>query len=348
MSRLAYIVRRLLLAIPTFLGITLVCFALTRVLPGGPVEMRLARLRGLGSGEGGSTAGQVASVTEEQRKELVRQFGFDKPFLVQYGRWLFRDAMGLRMASYDYPDRTAGELIVSRFPVSLAFGVTGFLLAYAVCIPLGMAKALRHGSRFDAASSVIVFIGYALPAFAFGMLLKMCFCGTVEGLFSWFPLGGFESPDLADAGFWRRAADHAWHMALPVACYVAGSFAMLTLMMKNSLLEQISADYVRTALAKGATPARALWGHAFRNSLIPIATGFGSIFSLLFAGSVIIERIFEIPGMGRLSLDAVAGRDYAVFMAILALTSTLQLLGNLLSDCCYMLIDPRITFSSGR
>ena len=145
MSRLAYIIRRLLLAVPTFLGITLVCFALTRVLPGGPVEMRLARLRGLGSGEGGSSAGQVAAITEEQRKELVRQFGFDKPFLVQYGKWLFHDAMGLRMASYDYPDRTAGELIVSRFPVSLAFGITGFLLAYAVCIPLGMEKALRHG-----------------------------------------------------------------------------------------------------------------------------------------------------------------------------------------------------------
>lgn len=348
MSRFAYLIRRLLLAIPTFLGITIVCFALTRILPGGPVEMRLARLRGLGGGEGGSNAAQVAAVTEEQKKELISQFGFDKPFLVQYGKWLFKDAMGLKMPSYDYPDKTAGELIASRFPVSLTFGITGFILAYIVCIPLGMAKALRHGSGFDALTSVIVFIGYALPAFAFGMLLKMCLCGTVEGLFKLFPLGGFESPDLVNAGFWQMFADRAWHMVLPVACYVIGSFAMLTLMMKNSLLDQISSDYVRTALAKGATSSRALWGHAFRNSLIPIATGFGSIFSLLFAGSVIIERIFEIPGMGRLSLDAVAGRDYAVFMAILALTSTLQLLGNLLSDCCYMLIDPRITFSSGR
>ena len=348
MSRLAYLVRRLLLAVPTFIGITLVCFALTRVLPGGPVEMRLARMRGLGGDGGGANSAQVASVTDEQRRELMRQFGFDQPFLVQYGKWLFKDAMGLKMPSYDYPDRTAGELIASRFPISLTFGVTGFILAYLVCIPLGMAKALRHGSRFDAATSVIVFIGYALPAFAFGMLLKLCFCGTVDGLWRIFPLGGFESPDLAGAGFWQVFADRAWHMVLPVACYVVGSFAMLTLMMKNSLLEQISSDYVRTALAKGASSSRALWGHAFRNSLIPIATGFGSIFSLLFAGSVIIERIFEIPGMGRMSLDAVAGRDYAVFMAILALTSTLQLLGNLLSDCCYMLIDPRITFSGER
>jgi microcin C transport system permease protein len=344
MNRLGYLLRRLLLIVPTFLGITLVCFGLTRVLPGGPVEIRLARLRGLGGGQGGATADRVAAVTEEQRRELNRQFGFDQPFLRQYRRWLLRDAMGLRMASYDYPDRTAGELIASRFPVSLWFGVSGFVLAYLVCIPLGMIKALRHGSRFDALSSLVVFAGYALPSFALGMLLKMLFCGTVEGLWDLFPLGGFESPGAASLPFWPRLADRAWHMALPVACYVAGNFAMLTLLMKNSLLEQIAADYVRTALAKGASPRRALWGHAFRNALIPIATGFGGMLSLLFAGSVIIERVFEIPGMGRLSLDAVAGRDYAVFMAILAVTSLLQLLGNLLSDCCYVLIDPRIHF----
>ncbi|MBR0057056.1 MAG: ABC transporter permease subunit [Kiritimatiellae bacterium] len=342
MGRLSYLLRRLALAVPTFLGITLVCFALTRVLPGGPVEMRLARLRGIGGAEG--AAGRIASVTERQREELNRQFGFDRPFLVQYGRWLFHDAMGLRMASYDYPERTAGALIASRIPVSLWFGITGFVLSYLVCIPLGMAKAIRAGSRFDAATSFVVFAGYALPVFALGTLLKLLLCGTVDGLPAWFPLGGLESPSAAGMSGGAAFADRLRHMALPVACYVVGSFAVLTLMMKNSLLEQISSDYVRTAIAKGATPRRALWGHAFRNSLIPIATGFGSIFSLLFAGSVIIERIFEIPGMGRLSLDALAGRDYAVFMAILALTSVLQLLGNLLSDCCYMLIDPRIHF----
>ncbi len=345
MDRLSYLIRRLLLTIPTFIGITLVCFALTRLLPGGPVEMRLARLRGLGSGETGSSgAGRLAAISEDQRQALNSQFGFDRPFLVQYGRWLWHDCLGLRMASYDYPDRTAGELIASRFPISLWFGISGFLLAYLVCIPLGMAKALRHGSRFDAVSSIIVFIGYALPSYALGMLLKMAFCGTVDGLWSIFPLGGFASPGAAELGFWAQMRDRAWHLALPVTCYVAGSFAMLTLLMKNSLLEQIAADYMRTAFAKGCTPQRALWGHAFRNALIPIATGFGGILTLLFAGSVIIERIFEIPGMGRLSLEAVAGRDYAVFMAILAVTSSLQLLGNLLSDCCYMLIDPRIHF----
>lgn len=345
MQRLSYLIRRLLLTIPTFIGITIVCFGLTRLLPGGPVEMRLARLRGLDSGQGGAAApARVAAVTEEQRRELTRQFGFDQPFLRQYVIWLFRDHMGLRMASYDYPDRTTGDLIASRFPVSLWFGITGFFLSYLVCIPLGMAKAMRHGTRFDVVTSVIVFIGYALPAFSLGMILKMLFCGTVESLWDIFPLGGISSPGADNFSFWPRSFDRAWHMALPVACYVAGSFAMLTLMMKNSLLEQISADYVRTVLAKGASTRRALWGHAFRNALIPIATGFGGALSLLFAGSVIIERVFEIPGMGRLSLDAVAGRDYAVFMAILAVTSSLQLLGNLVSDFCYMLIDPRIHF----
>lgn len=340
MPRLAYLLKRLLLAVPTFLGITLVCFALTRVLPGGPVEMRLARLKGIGGAEGAS--GRASIVTESQRRELNRQFGFDRPFLAQYRKWLIDDCMGLKMPSYDYPERTAAELIFSRFPVSLWFGITGFVLAYAVCIPLGMAKAIRHGTRFDVVTSAIVFAGYALPTFAVGMLLKLLFTGTIEGMPALLPPGGIETPDTAQNG--SVFLDRLRHMILPVACYVAGSFAMLTLMMKNSLLEQISADYVRTAIAKGATPARALWGHAFRNSLIPIATGFGSIFSLLFAGSVIIERIFEIPGMGRLSLDALAGRDYAVFMAILSMTSILQLLGNLLSDCCYMIIDPRIHF----
>lgn len=342
MSRLAYLTRRLLLAIPTFIGITVVCFALTRVLPGGPVEMRLARLRGIGTADGGS--GRVALVASEQREALRAQFGFDRPLLEQYCKWLFKDAMGLRMPSYDYPERTAGELIASRIPVSLWFGISGFVLAYLICIPLGMAKAMRNGTRFDLWTSFVVFAGYALPTFALGMLLRMLFCGTLEDMPAMLPLGGVASANMDGAPFWTAFADRLRHMALPVACYVAGSFAMLTLLMKNSLLEQISADYVRTVVAKGAAPSYALWRHALRNSLIPIATGFGSIFSLLFAGSVIIERIFEIPGMGRLSLDAIAGRDYAVFMAILAVTSVFQLLGNLLSDCCYMLIDPRIHF----
>lgn len=343
MNRFAYLARRLLLVIPTFLGITIVCFALTRFLPGGPVEMRILQLRNMGQTQGGGAAGSVR-VTEAYRQELNRQFGFDKPIAVQYWDWLVRDRMGLKIHSYDYPNRTAWELIASRIPVSLVFGLAGFLLSYLICIPLGIAKALRHRQAFDAVSSVIVFIGYAIPAFALAMLFKLFLCGTSDSFWDLFPLGGIESDDIASLTPGAAFGDRLWHMVLPVACYVAGNFAVLTLIMKNSLLDQISSDYVRTVLAKGATRTRAIACHAFRNALIPIATGFGSILSVLFAGSIIIENIFEIPGMGRLSWDALIGRDYAVFMALLSLTSVLQLAGNLLSDFCYLLIDPRINF----
>ncbi len=333
--------------IPTFLGITLVCFSLTRFLPGGPVEMRLMRMKGLAAqGEGGAAAAaQVKQVSAEYRKELEKQFGFDKPILRQYWDWLVVNRMGLKLASYDYPDRTAWQLIRDRIPVSLWFGVISFLLTYLLCIPLGIVKALRHRQAFDAVSSLLVFAAYAAPSFALAMLLKMVFCGTMDGLPDLFPIGGLSSDFGLPPTTFEFLLDRAWHMALPVACYVAGSFAMLTLMMKNSLLDQISADYVRTVIAKGATRRRAVWFHALRNSLIPIATGFGSMISLLFAGSIIVETVFEIPGMGRLSWDALVGRDYAVFLALLALTSVFQLIGNLISDIAYIIIDPRIDFA---
>ena len=250
----------------------------------------------------------------------------------------------MNLPSYDYPDRTAWQLIKSRIPVSLWFGLASFLLTYLICIPLGIAKALRHRQTFDALSSVVIFVAYAIPSFALAMVLKMLFCGTVDGLFDLFPLGGLASDFDVEPSFLVALVDRAWHMVLPVACYVAGSFAMLTLLMKNSLLDQIAADYVRTVIAKGATRRRAIWCHAFRNALLPIATGFGSMMSLRFAGSIIIETIFEIPGMGRLSWDALIGRDYAVFLALLALTASFQLIGNLVSDVAYMLIDPRVDF----
>ena len=351
MERFSYLVRRLLLAIPTFIGITLVCFALTRFLPGGPVELRLLRAKGIGAGGGAAVAAQAAptagasSVTEAYRRQLEAQFGFDKPLVRQYWDWLVVNRMGLRLASYDYPDKTAWQLIRARIPVSLWFGLASFLLTYLICIPLGIAKALRHRQTFDAVSSFIVFTAYAIPSFALAMLMKTALCGTVEGLWDVFPLGGLSSDFDVEPSFLVWFADRAWHMALPVLCYVAGSFAMLTLLMKNSLLDQIAADYVRTVIAKGATRRRAIWGHAFRNALIPVATGFGSMISLLFAGSIIVESVFEIPGMGRLSWDALIGRDYAVFLALLTLTASFQLVGNLISDILYMVIDPRIDFS---
>ncbi|MFO7936022.1 MAG: ABC transporter permease subunit [Kiritimatiellia bacterium] len=345
MDRISYLIRRLLLVIPTLLGITVLCFALTRLLPGGPVEMRMLKMRGVGDAQSSMGASGSSQVTEKYREELNKQFGFDKPLHIQYWNWLVVNRMGMKIHSYDYPTRTAWDLIRSRIPVSLWFGITSFILSYLICIPLGLIKALKHQSKFDALSSVIVIIGYSFPAFALAMVLKMLFCGTVDSLWDIFPLGGFESEAVENASAGVRLADRVWHMVIPVTCYVAGNFAFLTLIMKNSLLDQIASDYIRTVLAKGASRTRAVWGHALRNSLIPIATGFGSIMSVLFAGSIIIENIFEIPGMGRLSWEALTGRDYAVFMALLALTSVMRLVGNLISDFCYMIIDPRINFN---
>ena len=347
MDRLAYLIRRLLLVIPTFIGITIICFSLTRFLPGGPVELKLMKMRGMGGGGEAAAAAQgtAASVTDDYRKELERQYGFDKPIYEQYWQWLVTNRMGMKLESYQYPNKTAWRLIKGRIPVSNWFGLASFFLTYLICIPLGIAKALRHRQAFDAGSSLIVFVSYAIPSFALAMGLKMLFCGTMDGGWDVFPLGGISSDFATEPSAWVWFKDRAWHMVLPVLCYVAGSFAMLTLLMKNSLLDQISADYVRTVIAKGATRRRAIWGHAFRNALVPIATGLGPIIGLLFAGSIIIESIFEIPGMGLLSWNALMGRDYAVFLALLSLTASFQLIGNIISDVLYMLIDPRIDFS---
>jgi len=344
MEKLDYFIRRFLLVVPPFLGITLLCFALIQFVPGGPVEQIIMQMKGIGTAESGMGTGLTGSISEEQRKALEAHFGFDKPFYERYWKWLVTDRLGMRMESYKFPNKTAWQLIKERFRVSLIFGITGFILSYLICIPLGILKALQHDEAFDLISSVIVFIGYAIPAFAFGMVLKMLFCGTVEGLWDFFPISGFHSDNFADLTFWGKTKDIYMHMFLPVLCYVIGNFAVLTLLMKNSLLEQIGKDYVRTVLAKGGSFRRAIWGHALRNSLIPIATGFGSILTVMFAGSVIIETVFEIPGMGRLSLEAIVGRDYPVFMGILSLTAILGLVGNILSDFAYVLIDPRINF----
>ncbi len=342
MDRLSYFIRRLLLVIPTFIGITFVCFTICQFVPGGPVEQALIRMRGMGDTTRGAAG--VASIGPEQRKAIEAHFGFDRPIPQRYWKWLWQDRMGLAVESYKYPNKTVWQLIRERFPVSLVFGLTGFILTYLVCIPLGIAKALRHGSSFDLVSSVIVFTGYAIPAFAFGMLLKSLFAGTTDFAFDWFPVSGFHSVQFESLSTWEKTVDIAHHMFLPVLCYIIGNFAVLTLLMKNSLLEQVSQDYVRTVLAKGGSLRRAIWRHALRNALIPIATGFGGVLTLMFAGSVLIERVFEIPGMGLLSLEAIISRDYMLFMGILGLTSVLGLIGRILSDFCYVLIDPRIHF----
>lgn len=344
MERLDYFVKRLLLIIPTFIGITVLCFLIIQFVPGGPVEQAIMQMKGIGSGEISIGTGSAQSITDKQRKQIEAYYGFDQPLYKRYWKWLVTDCIGMKMPSYKFPNKSAWQLIKERFKVSLVFGITGFLLSYLVCIPLGIFKALRHNTMFDIVSSIIVFVGYAIPAFAMGMVLKMVLCGTVEGMWNIFPISGFHSDVYNTLSALGKAKDIFMHMFLPVLCYVIGNFAVLTLLMKNSLIEQISKDYIRTVVAKGGSFSRAVWGHAFRNSLIPIATGMGGILTVMFAGSVIIEQVFEIPGMGRLSLEAIVGRDYPVFMGILSLTSILGLLGNIFSDFLYVIIDPRINF----
>lgn len=340
MDRISYFIRRILLIVPTFLGITVVCFSLCQFVPGGPVEQAMIRMRGANQSRGAN----AVSISEDQRKAIERHFGFDRPIHERYWKWLVHDRLGMDSKSYKYSNKTVWQVIRERFPISLIFGVTSFFLTYLICIPLGIAKALRHGKPFDLVSSVVVFAGYAMPAFAFGMILRSFLTGTSDIALDWFPVSGFKSDDYDSLTLWGRIVDVSWHMCLPMLCYMLGHFAVLTLLMKNSLLEQISQDYVRTVLAKGGTMKRAIWGHAFRNALIPIATGFGGVFLMMFGGAPLIEKVFEIPGMGLLSLEAVLGRDYMVFMGILSLTSVLGLVGRVFSDFCYVLIDPRINF----
>lgn len=343
-GRSAYFSRRILLIIPTFIGITLASFLLCQFVSGGPVEQAMLKMRGDSSGADGALGSQ--EISEAQREALKEHFGFDKPIVQRYWDWLVVNKLGMTVNSYVYSHKTVGSLIFERFPVSLTFGITGFILTYLICIPLGIAKALKDGGTFDLISSVVVFVGYAIPSFAFGMLLKMFFSGTVDNFWDIFPIGGFRSDGWEALSFGAKVKDQFMHMFLPVLCYVIGNFAVLTMLMKNSLMEQISQDYVRTVVARGGTMRTAVWKHAFRNAMIPIATGFGGVLSILFAGSVLIERVFNIPGIGLLSLEAIVSRDYMVFMGVLALTSIVALLGRILSDFCYVLIDPRISFSS--
>ena len=343
MNRTQYLIQRLLLVGISFMGILLVTFLFTQIVPGGPVEQYIAQMRAAG-GEAGASGSASEAMTEEQIQSIRAAYNLDKPFLVQLKIWLVDNRFGMRAPSFRYTNKTTWEMISERFPISLSFGIPSLILTYLICIPLGIAKALKNGKTFDLVSSIVVFVLYALPAFAFGMLLRLVFSGTTEWSLNWFPLGGFRSPNFEELSLWGQMVDQLHHMFLPVLCYIIGNFAVMTLLMKNSLLEQISQDYVRTVLAKGATMKHAVWRHAVRNALIPIATGIGSILTIMFAGSVLIEKVFNIPGVGSLSLEAVITRDYPLFLGIVCLQAILGLLGRVLSDFAYMVVDPRIDF----
>ncbi|MBP7096266.1 MAG: ABC transporter permease subunit [Spirochaetia bacterium] len=338
-----YFFNRILLVIPTFLGITLLIFALTRFVPGGPLEEAIrAQMMGQG-GEGGrqlkgaDRSGNMLS--EAQMDQLKAFYGLDKPVVPAYVEWLGK------LLRFDFGKSTRFgdpviEMIVQRVPISLWFGVTSLILTYLISIPLGIAKALRHRKPFDNVSSALLFFGYALPGFIVGIILLTVFS---FGL-GWLPIGGFQSKYYMAMGFFEKIWDRVTHMALPLTAYVIGDFAVLTIVMKNNLMENMAADYVKTAVAKGMTFKDAMWKHAFRNSLIPIAAGFGGIISVFLAGSFLIENIFNIRGMGMLGYTSLTGQDYPVVLGVLAISSFVSLIGNILSDFFVSLVDPRVRF----
>jgi microcin C transport system permease protein len=338
-----YFIRRALLVIPTFIGITMAVFVITHFVPGGPVERRIMQIQmsAMREGGGGGATGPRVALPEEAIEEIRRYYGFDKPVHIRYGQWLW-NVMRLDLGtSYIYQD-PVWDVIKSRFPVSIFLGMTGFLLSYLICVPLGVLKAIHHRSKFDVLSSFVVFLGYSVPGWALGTALLVLFGGG--SFWSVFPLGGFRPDNWEFLGFWEKIGAQAEHMFLPVLCYMVGSFATLTILTKNSLLENLGQDYVRTAFAKGLDERRVIFVHALRNSLIPLATGLGHVFSLILAGSFLIERVFNIDGMGYLGYTSILQRDYPVALGILVIGSLLMLVGNILSDMIYAAVDPRIRF----
>jgi microcin C transport system permease protein len=336
-----YFLRRMLLIVPTFIGITLVVFLIMQFVPGGPVERQIMRYQMAMADRGGTSLRAGVEIPQEAIQEIQRYYGFDKPVHIRYVQWLWR-VLHLDLGnSYVYQD-PVWDVIKTRFPISVTLGLTGFFLGYLICIPLGVFKAIRHGSRFDLISSALIFMGYSVPGWALGTALLVLFGGG--SFWSLFPLGGFRPSDWDYLSAWAKVTGQIHYMFLPVLCYMVGSFATLTILAKNSLMENLGQDYVRTAFAKGLNERRVIFVHALRNSLIPLVTGLGNAISLVLAGSFLIERVFNIDGMGYLGYTAILQRDYPVALGILVIDSLLMLVGNILSDMIYAAVDPRIRF----
>jgi microcin C transport system permease protein len=330
-----YLIRRLLLMIPTILGITLICFFLIQILPGGPVEQALGKIKAAAAQSSISGNGVIDL---EEIANIKAYYGFDKPIYERYFIWIGKVfTLDLGMSNYDEP---VWDVISARFPISLFFGLTSFLLTYLICIPLGVIKALKNHSQFDTLSSVLVFSGYVIPGYALGIILLILFGGGTW--LDWFPLGGIVSDNFEYLSFWGKTLDFLHHMVLPMICYMLPEFAFLTFLMKNTLLEELNKDYVRMAQLKGHSPRSAAFKHALRNALVPLATRMSEIFTLMFAGALLIEKVFDIDGMGLLYYNAMVSRDYNVVMGVILLSSVMALLGRLFADILYTKVDPRI------
>ena len=441
-----YIIRRLLLMIPVFFGITILYFVILQIVPGGPLEQEImklkeAKLKGSKNMGSVSSGNETMEISAEALEKMKKFYGFDKPIPVRYLLWLgvwprvynekiikkndhflqnvkyvrkefdtfelqkwiktevrdgkisvyespvgadfefdrypelpefsdikdnewqisegwkisYAETDSLKLFKTKFSGVLTGDLgesyefrepvvdvIFSKVHISLYFGIIGFILSYIVCIPLGIYKAVKRNSAFDMVSSVAIFVGYSIPAFALGALLLMWFGGG--SFWDVFPLGGFRSDNFDTLSTWGKITDQIHHTFLPVICYAVGSFTTLTILMKNSIIDNLSQDYVRTAFSKGLTEKRVIFRHALRNSLIPLATGIGGIIGIFLSGSFLIEKVFNIDGMGMLGYMSLINRDYPVSLGFLVIGTGVMLIGNLISDLAYALIDPRIRF----
>ncbi len=353
-----YILRRLLLIIPTLIGIMTINFFIVQIAPGGPVEQAIARYQGIENGnstriasgtqsdikqDGQSTQYRGAQgVDPEYIAALEKLYGFDKPLSERYFSMLWRYAK-FDFGDSFYRDRKVTDLIIDKMPVSISLGLWTTLLAYLISIPLGIKKAITHGSRFDIWSSTVVTIAYAIPAFIVAIMLIVLFAGG--SYYDWFPLRGLTSDNFSELSLWLKIKDYFWHLTLPVLASVLGSFATLTMLTKNSFLDEIHKQYVITAQAKGCSQNRILYGHVFRNAMLLVLAGLpAALIGIFFTGSMLIEVIFSLDGLGLLGFESVISRDYPVIFASLYIFTLVGLILKLLSDITYTLIDPRITF----
>jgi microcin C transport system permease protein len=357
----AYILRRLLLIIPTLLGIMVINFALVQFVPGGPVEQVIANMQGQGDvfesfAGSGSDAGQdmtaaggggdkylgARGLPPELIEELERQFGLDKPPLERFLNMMW-NYMRFDFGESYFRKIEVTDLVLEKMPVSITLGLWSTVIAYLISIPLGIRKAVRDGSGFDTWTSAIIIVAYAIPAFLFAIMLLVLFAGG--SYWQIFPLRGLTSDNWEQLSVTGKIQDYLWHITLPVLASTISAFATLTLLTKNSFLDEIKKHYVMTARAKGLSEGRVLYGHVFRNAMLIVIAGFPAVFiGVFFGGSVLIETIFSLDGLGRLGFEAAVGRDYPVMFGTLFLFGLIGLLVNILSDLMYVLVDPRIDF----
>ena len=352
----AYILRRLLLIIPTLIGIMVINFTLTQFVPGGPIEQIIAQVQGQGDAfegiAGGADAGATAGNDSEYAgarglppefiAQLEKEFGFDKPPLERFLRMLW-NYMRLDFGESYFKSQSVVELIIEKLPVSITLGLWSTLIAYAISIPLGIRKAVKDGSSFDTWTSGLIIVAYAIPGFLFAILLLVLFAGG--SYWQIFPLRGLTTDGWESMSWGAKVLDYLWHITLPVIASTISAFAMLTLLTKNSFLDEIKKHYVMTARAKGLTEKRVLYGHVFRNAMLIVIAGFPTVFiGVFFGGSLIIETIFSLDGLGRLGFESAVGRDYPVVFGTLFIFGIIGLVANLLSDMMYVLVDPRIDF----